>query len=61
MDDLTAIAESVAKGQCILFLGAGVHYGPPPDADPKYRDAYPEERRPPLGGALSQKLADESE
>ena len=26
MDDLTAIAEAVAKGQCILFLGAGVHY-----------------------------------
>jgi hypothetical protein len=61
MDDLTAIAESVAKGQCILFLGAGVHYGPPADADPKYLAAYPEDRRPPLGGALSQKLADESE
>lgn len=61
MKDLAAIAESVAKGQCILFLGAGVHYGPPADADPRYLAAYPEDRRPPLGGALSEKLAEESE
>jgi SIR2-like protein len=61
MDDLSAIAESVAKGQCILFLGAGVHYGPPPTAPQQYLDAYPENRRPPLGAALSRKLADESE
>ncbi|HEV2840440.1 MAG TPA: SIR2 family protein [Chthoniobacterales bacterium] len=61
MDDIAAIAESVAKGQCILFLGAGVHYGPPADADPRYLAAYPEDRRPPLGGALSEKLAGESE
>src|SRR5207248_6154796 len=56
-----SIAEAVAKGQCILFLGAGVHYGPPAGTDPKYAAAYPEERRPPLGRALSVKLADESE
>jgi hypothetical protein len=61
MDDLAAIAEAVAKGQCILFLGAGVHYGPPAGADQKYLDAYPEARRPPLGRALSVKLAEESE
>jgi len=61
MDDLAAIAEAVGKGQCILFLGAGVHYGPPAGVDQKYLDAYPEERRPPLGRALSVTLADESE
>ena len=61
MDDLAAIAEAVGKGQCILFLGAGVHYGPPAGADQKYIDAYPEARRPPLGRALSVKLAEESE
>src|SRR3954453_17381811 len=61
MDDLDAIAEAVGKGQCILFLGAGVHYGPPAGADPKFADAYPEARRPPLGRSLSVKLADESE
>jgi hypothetical protein len=38
-----------------LFLGAGVHYGPPAGADQKYLDAYPEARRPPLGRALSMK------
>ena len=61
MDDLDTIAEAVAKGQCILFLGAGVHYGPPPGTDQKYVDAYPEARRPPLGAALSQALAAESD
>ena len=61
MDDLAAIAEAVGKGQCILFLGAGVHYGPPPGAEQKYIEAYPENRRPPLGGTLSQTLAAESE
>ncbi|MDP9098946.1 MAG: SIR2 family protein [Verrucomicrobiota bacterium] len=61
MDDLDAIAEAVGKGQCILFLGAGVHYGPPAGADQKYLDAYPEARRPPLGRALSVMLAEESE
>src|SRR5438067_5536486 len=61
MDDLAAIAEAVGKGQCILFLGAGVHYGPPAGVDQKYLDAYPAERRPPLGRALSVTLADECE
>ncbi len=61
MDELTEIATAVAKGQCILFLGAGVHYGPPAGAPQEYFDAYPEEKRPPLGAALSRKLAAESE
>ena len=61
MDELSAIAEAVGKGHCILFLGAGVHYGPPAGTDQKYFDAYPEDRRPPLGGALAEKLAAESD
>jgi len=61
MDELTEIAAAVAKGQCILFLGAGVHYGPPAGAPQEYFDAYPEEKRPPLGAALSRKLAAESQ
>ena len=47
------LVESVADGRCILFLGAGVHF-PPPERS-KY--AYPEHERPPLGGALSERLA----
>jgi hypothetical protein len=50
------IAESVSKGECILFLGAGVHH-PPPEASP-YQ--YPPAERPPLGNQLSQDLAEES-
>jgi hypothetical protein len=47
------IAEVVAKGECILFLGAGVHH--PPPADSPY--VYPEAQRPPHGAALSEALA----
>jgi hypothetical protein len=50
---VSIIADKVAKGQCILFLGAGVHY-PPPEGTP-YQ--YPEEQRPPLGRAFSELLA----
>ena len=50
---IESIAQSVARGQCILFLGAGVHGGPP-DGSP-YK--YPEADRPPLGSDLSQALA----
>jgi hypothetical protein len=46
--------QSVSAGKCILFLGAGVHY-PPPENSPF---AYPEEERPPLGGALAERLAE---
>jgi hypothetical protein len=48
------IAEYVDKGQCILFLGAGVHCRPPQD-HPRF--TYPDERRPMSGGELSQHLA----
>jgi hypothetical protein len=47
------LVESVKKGRCILFLGAGVHY-PPPDGSVF---VYPEEQRPPLGHALARRLA----
>jgi hypothetical protein len=48
------IADVVRTGQCILFLGAGVH-APPPEGS---RFAYPPEHRPPLGSALSRGLAE---
>lgn len=48
------VARAVAKGECLLFLGAGVHRGPP-DGSPY---AYPEDQRPPLGTALSERLAE---
>jgi hypothetical protein len=50
---LNIIAEHVKRREIILFLGAGVNY-PPPDGSPY---SYPEEKRPPLGTALSLDLA----
>jgi hypothetical protein len=47
------VADDVSQQRCILFLGAGAH-APPPD---KSRFEYPAEQRPPIGAALSQKLA----
>jgi len=47
------VAHAVSEGQCILFLGAGVHV-PPPEGSAY---SYPEEQRPPLGSALSEDLA----
>lgn len=47
------IGGVVRSGQCILFLGAGVHAPPPKDS----RFVYPVEQRPPLGSALSEQLA----
>ena len=52
-DALAVIAPAVLRGECILFLGAGVHY-PPPVCSP-FR--YPESEQPPLGSALSEALA----
>jgi SIR2-like domain len=52
---VTQIADAVGRGQCLLFLGAGVH-GPPPEES---RYVYTDEERPPLGSVLSQRLADE--
>jgi hypothetical protein len=50
---ITTIADKVSKGECILFLGAGVHY-PPPEKSPY---VYPERERPPLGRVFSEHLA----
>jgi SIR2-like domain len=50
---LKSLTDRVKAGQCILFLGAGVHSSPP--ADSGY--TYPEEYRLPLGGNLSELLA----
>lgn len=47
------IAGDVSRGRCILFLGAGAH-APPPDQS---RYEYLAEQRPPIGAALSRKLA----
>ena len=49
------IADQIRRGQCILFLGAGVHAGPPEGRE----DEYAEELRPPIGAALSRHLAAE--
>ncbi len=49
------IAEQVARERCILFLGAGVHFGPPKGSS----FVYPEEERPPTGATLSRDLAAE--
>jgi len=53
---LMDLAEHVKTGECILFLGAGIH-APPPDGS---QYTYPEEQRPPLGGDLSERLAEAS-
>ena len=50
IDDLY---DAIRARECVLFLGAGVHY--PPSQDSAYR--YPEPQRPPLGGALSEAFA----
>lgn len=50
---MQALAQSVRDGNCILFLGAGVHFPPPPNS----AFGYPEELRPPLGGTLARELA----
>jgi SIR2-like domain len=52
-DVLELIAAAVTQEHCILFLGAGVH-APPPE---RSQVAYVAEERPPIGSALSQKLA----
>jgi hypothetical protein len=47
------IADVIRNGQCVLFLGAGIHAPPPDDS----RFTYPPAARPPLGSALSEHLA----
>jgi hypothetical protein len=50
MASIDDLYDAVRKRQCILFVGAGVHY-PPPDDLQAYK--YPEADRPPLGSQLS--------
>ncbi|WP_447970176.1 SIR2 family NAD-dependent protein deacylase [Nitrospira sp. M1] len=50
------LVKQVKDGNCILFLGAGVH-APPSDS----RYSYPESERVPLGGTLASELAEEFE
>lgn len=53
------LVKAVKAGQCILFLGAGVHY-PPDDNDPDYGGSYPLPERPPVGSNLATILAGDS-
>jgi SIR2-like domain len=50
------LVKAVAREECLLFLGAGVHCAPPEGSAYK----YPPEHRPPLGGQLSRALSEES-
>jgi hypothetical protein len=52
-DEFDKLVTLINSRDCILFLGAGVHYPPPSDS----RYNYPEEQRPPLAGALAESLA----
>lgn len=56
MATIEDLYKAVKKRECILFLGAGVHY-PPPNDSPDYQ--YAVEHRPPLGTQLSHALAKE--
>ncbi len=53
---LNDLVEQVRTGDCILFVGAGVH-APPPEGS---QYIYPEGKRPPLGKDLAKRLAEVS-
>jgi len=56
--DMDTIAETVSRGNCILFLGAAIHFPPSPELVKEHPDyAYPEKHRPPLGREFSEQLA----
>src|SRR5437868_15299080 len=57
MATVADLYEAIKKRECILFLGAGVHYPPPADL-PQYQ--YPVAYRPPLGNQLCRRLAADS-
>ena len=65
-EQIADIQEIVNKGKerkCILLLGAGVHYPPPPELTYTCNGrpyVYPEPQRPPLGRQLAEDLAGES-
>lgn len=52
---LQFVADAIRDQECILFLGAGVHAPPPVGS----AFSYSAERRPPIGSALSRKLAED--
>jgi hypothetical protein len=54
---LNDLVEHVRRGDCILFLGSGVHV-PPPEDSPY---SYPEAQRPPMSSALASLLARDCE
>ena len=54
-DPMAAVTRAVANGDCILFLGAGIHY-PPPIGSP-YEESYPPSVRPVLAKRLAKVLA----
>ena len=54
--DVGRVAEEVLRGNCILFLGAGVHSAPSNESGQPY-DIYPEKVRPLRGGELSADIA----
>jgi hypothetical protein len=53
---LESLLGYVKKGECIVFLGSGIHAPPPKESHYK----YPEEQRPPVGRALAEILAESS-
>lgn len=54
-DTRETLAKRIKSGECILFLGAGVHAAPPEDSP--YSPSYPPDQRPLLGAALADELA----
>jgi hypothetical protein len=48
---LEALVDLIRKGQCVLFLGAGINIG---STNPTFH--YPEQHRPLQAGALGKKL-----
>jgi hypothetical protein len=51
--ELYSLAEQIASGKVMLFLGAAVHCPPPPP----FESFYPSQFQPPLGRDLGKKLA----
>jgi SIR2-like domain len=52
---MNQVVQAVLSGKCTLFLGAGVHAGPPDDGP--YAGCYPEALQPPIGSGLAKALA----
>ena len=55
MASVQDLYDAIERRQCVLFLGAGIHYPPPEESEYKYQ----EDQRPPLGSCFSRQLADE--